>query len=200
MFPLGEYAARRAALAARMPPNSMAIVLAYKQRKMGHDIPYVFRQQPDFLYLTGFNHPSAVAMIEKSKTNATKFSMFAPYDPKTAFDEGTPSSPAQLQEIFGADNGYARVELQDFLRETVPSKDHVLLPDMDDSSADALRELRSNPAVKGLPSSVSGTSTQLVHQLRLVKSRAEIEAMRRACSASALGFKDVCHLVLFTCC
>jgi hypothetical protein len=48
-----EFAARRRALARAMPPASVAIIPAARQQFVTGVIPYPYRQDADFMYLTG---------------------------------------------------------------------------------------------------------------------------------------------------
>tara|TARA_B110000503_G_C7169303_1_gene423520 strand:- start:2936 stop:4564 length:1629 start_codon:yes stop_codon:yes gene_type:complete len=55
--------ARRAALREKMPPNSVAIVFANSVRNRANDVDYVFHQDPNFYYLTGYREPNAVLVL-----------------------------------------------------------------------------------------------------------------------------------------
>ena len=48
-----EYANRRAKLAAKLPPDSIAIVAASDVKYRSGAVFYEFHQDPDFFYLTG---------------------------------------------------------------------------------------------------------------------------------------------------
>jgi len=54
---------RRAILRSKMPKNSIALVFANPIRNRANDVNYVFHQDPDFYYLTGFREPNAVLVI-----------------------------------------------------------------------------------------------------------------------------------------
>jgi Xaa-Pro aminopeptidase len=62
-LPRGEYARRRQRLLAMLEPNSIAIVPAATLAVRSRDTEYPFRQDSDFLYLTGFEEPDAVAVL-----------------------------------------------------------------------------------------------------------------------------------------
>jgi Xaa-Pro aminopeptidase len=74
-----EYAARRSALLALLPPNSAAILPVAPMVYMAGVIPYPYRQSADFLYLTGCQQPGGVALLEKKGGgDAACFAMFMP--------------------------------------------------------------------------------------------------------------------------
>lgn len=54
---------RREILRSKMPKNSVAVVFANPIRNRANDVDYVFHQDPNFYYLTGFREPDAVVVI-----------------------------------------------------------------------------------------------------------------------------------------
>ncbi|MCB0846506.1 MAG: aminopeptidase P N-terminal domain-containing protein [Bacteroidetes bacterium] len=60
---------RREALRNLLPPNSMAVFFANPIRNRANDVDYVYHQNPDFYYLTGFREPEAVLVIFSSPTD-----------------------------------------------------------------------------------------------------------------------------------
>ena len=64
------HAGRREALRNLMPPNSVAMVLAYPTRNFSNDVDYVYHQNPDLYYFTGYKEPNALLLIFKEKQTA----------------------------------------------------------------------------------------------------------------------------------
>ena len=56
---------RRDAFRSMMPANSVAVIFSYPERKFSNDVDYVFHQNPDMYYLTGYKEPNAVVLIFK---------------------------------------------------------------------------------------------------------------------------------------
>ncbi len=54
---------RREALRKKMPKNSVAIFMANPIRNRANDVDYVYHQDPNFYYLTGYREPDAVLLI-----------------------------------------------------------------------------------------------------------------------------------------
>ncbi|TVZ59813.1 Xaa-Pro aminopeptidase [Flavobacteriaceae bacterium MAR_2010_105] len=54
---------RRDALRKDMPQNSVAVFFANAVRNRSNDVDYVYHQDPDFYYLTGYKEPNAVLII-----------------------------------------------------------------------------------------------------------------------------------------
>ncbi|RZK50268.1 MAG: M24 family metallopeptidase [Pedobacter sp.] len=59
------HAGRRDALRAIMPANSVAIVFANPLRNFSNDVDFQFHQNPNLYYLTGYNEPDAVLFVFK---------------------------------------------------------------------------------------------------------------------------------------
>jgi Xaa-Pro aminopeptidase len=49
---------------------------AAEEKYCAHDIPYDFRQDSQFLYLTGLDEPEAIAVLKKDNANATSYVLF----------------------------------------------------------------------------------------------------------------------------
>ncbi|MDY7395509.1 aminopeptidase P N-terminal domain-containing protein [Aureibaculum sp. 2210JD6-5] len=54
---------RREALRQKMPPNSVAVFFANPVRNRANDVEYIYHQDPNFYYLTGYKEPHAVLLI-----------------------------------------------------------------------------------------------------------------------------------------
>ena len=54
---------RRQALRAKMPANSVAVFFTNAERNRSNDVDYVYHQNPDFYYLTGYREPNAVLVV-----------------------------------------------------------------------------------------------------------------------------------------
>ena len=84
-----EFCRRRAATFDMMKNKSILILPSAPQKYMSPDIVHRFRQDPDFLYLTGFQEPSCVACLYKENKENQYFYLFVTeYDPKTVTYQG----------------------------------------------------------------------------------------------------------------
>ena len=54
---------RRQAVREMMPPNSVAVLFANAERNRANDVDYIYHQDPDFFYLTGYKEPNSVLVI-----------------------------------------------------------------------------------------------------------------------------------------
>lgn len=65
------HAARRDSLRNRMPGNSVMAVFAFPTRTFSNDVEYVYHQNPDLYYFTGYKEPHAVLLIFKDPQKDT---------------------------------------------------------------------------------------------------------------------------------
>lgn len=61
---------RRTKLREKLPQNSVAVFFANPVRNRANDVDYVYHQDPNFYYLTGYKEPDAVLFIFKDKQTA----------------------------------------------------------------------------------------------------------------------------------
>ena len=54
---------RREVLRSKMPLNSVTVLFANPIRNRANDVDYVFHQDPNFYYLTGYREPNAVLIL-----------------------------------------------------------------------------------------------------------------------------------------
>jgi hypothetical protein len=104
-----EYAERRARLAASLPSNGIAILASADTKYRSGVVTYEFHQEPNFLYLTGFNEPQSVAVIQRHESSSDyTFHLFV--RPKNAKEEqwdGAVSGEQAALDVFNADKVFA---------------------------------------------------------------------------------------------
>lgn len=61
---------RRQKLRESMPANSVAVFFANAIRNRANDVDYIYHQDPNFFYLTGYREPEAVLFVFKDKQTA----------------------------------------------------------------------------------------------------------------------------------
>lgn len=58
---------RRTLVREKMPDNSVAVLFANPVRNRANDVDYIYHQDPNFYYLTGYREPNAVLLIFKDE-------------------------------------------------------------------------------------------------------------------------------------
>ncbi|KAK3699813.1 aminopeptidase [Vermiconidia calcicola] len=182
-----EYHHRRAALARKLPRNSIAVLAASELKFRSGPVFYEFHQEPNFFYLTGFNEPEAVAVIEKGQTDVEyTFHLFVrSKDERAELWDGARSGVQAAQDVFNADEAGDINNVANLLPDVIKSATMVYT-DIgshkksavsrffagSSTKVDAFAKLLQNSTVKSL--------RPLMNEVRLIKSEAELDCMRRA--------------------
>lgn len=182
--PPTELAERRRALQSQLG-EGVALVPGGRSRTRSHDTDYVFRQDSDLWYLTGFEQAEAVAVLSKDR-----FVFFVqPRDPLLETWNGRRPGVEGAVAIFGADEAYPIGELAarlPALIENRPRLYHTFGHDreLDERVIAALADVRSR-ARRGVsaPSEVISPHER-IHEMRLRKSPRELALMRAAAEIS----------------
>lgn len=81
---------RREKLRESMPGNSVAVFFANPVRNRANDVDYVYHQDPDFFYLTGYKEPDAALFLFKEKqtaSNGTQYNEILFVQERNEFEE-----------------------------------------------------------------------------------------------------------------
>jgi intermediate cleaving peptidase 55 len=194
-----EYADRRTRLAAKLPDNGIAIVAASDTIFRSGSVFYEFHQDPDFLYLTGFNEPEALAIISKdaSGTDHTFHLYVREKDAKAEQWEGARSGTQAARDVFNADQVDDISRLKYILPDIVNDAAHIYTDiTQPDTTQSALSRFLYGQSKKRTEfAELIGTRKlvrlrPLLNDLRVVKSPSEIELMRIAGRASGRAHTD----------
>ncbi|MEM9174481.1 MAG: aminopeptidase P N-terminal domain-containing protein [Myxococcota bacterium] len=182
------FADRRSQMLQAMGPDAVAIFVGGRLAVRSADTEFPFRQDSDFWYLTGFDHPDAVAVL--STREGPDFMLFVQARDRdaeiwTGYRPGVEGAVAD----FGADVAHPIDEFPDKLPDLLRGADriyHVLGRDAAiDAKIVALQdEIRRQSRGGVLPANELIDPRLLLHEMRLVKSPAEIEIMQRAADIS----------------
>ncbi|WP_353480616.1 aminopeptidase P N-terminal domain-containing protein, partial [Haliscomenobacter sp.] len=63
LLPADFHKTRREALRKLLPPKGMAVFFANPVRNRANDVEYLYHQDPDFYYLTGYQEPNAMLIL-----------------------------------------------------------------------------------------------------------------------------------------
>ncbi len=182
------FAERRQLLLDSMGPDAVAVFVGGRLAVRSADTEYPFRQDSDFWYLTGFDHPDAVALL--STHDGPAYSLFVqPRDLAaetwTGFRPGVEGAVAD----YGADEAHPRQELLEKLPERLRGARRIYHTLGRDNAIDARiislqDEIRRQSRGGILPANEIVDPRLLVHEMRLFKSEAEIQLMQRAADIS----------------
>jgi Xaa-Pro aminopeptidase len=172
-----------------MDQKAVAIIPSAREATRSNDTNYRFRQDSDFYYLTGFEEPEAIAVIAPSRPE--KFKMFLrPRDPEREIWDGRRAGIEGAKKDFGANEAFPISEFADKLEEILDGASQLYYrlgvhPDLDEL---IIRKIATMRAVNRKPIHPPATiidPATIVHEMRVLKSAAEIELMQRAADIAA---------------
>ncbi len=184
-----EYRQRREQLMEKIG-NGTAIFRSAPTAVMHNDVEYVYRQDSDFFYLTGFNEPEAVAVLAPHHEEHRFVLFVQPKDPEKETWTGYRVGIEGAKEQFGADEVYPIAELDQKLPQYLAKADRIYYHLGRDRAfnetilAHWQRLMATYPKRGTGPIAIEDTSPVL-HPMRQVKSAAELEMMRKATAISA---------------
>ncbi len=193
-----EYRQRREQLMAKIG-NGTAIFGSAPMATMHNDVEYVYRQESDFYYLTGFNEPHAVAVIAPHHEEH-KFILFV--QPKerekeiwTGYRVGVDAAKAK----YGADEAYLISELDEKLPQYLEKGDKIYYhmgrdAQLNNKVITHWQKLLRSYGKRGTGPVAIEDPFLTLHPLRQVKSPAELELMREAARIAALAHERARHL------
>ncbi|SCU82485.1 LANO_0B06414g1_1 [Lachancea nothofagi CBS 11611] len=203
-----EYFNRRVKLATRLPAKSCAIIAGAQVKYASGPVFYAFQQNNDLFYLTGWNEPDSVMILEKPSDNIDDVIFHLVVPPKDAFSEqweGERTGTEGACEIFNADESTDTRQSSVYISKIINRNDHIYFDrpqDKIDSSAEAF--FRSFFSVSHSPASADTITDaiknsgkkyvrklkSIIADMRSIKSPAEIRVMRRAGQISGRAYNQ----------
>ncbi|MDB9511952.1 aminopeptidase P N-terminal domain-containing protein [Kamptonema animale CS-326] len=183
-----EYRQRREQLMAKIGSGT-AVFRSAPMAVMHNDVEYAYRQDSDFLYLTGFNEASAVAVFAPHHEEH-KFVLFVqPKDPEKETWHGYRAGVEGAKEIYGADEAYPINELDEKLPQYLEKAERIyyhLGRDrvFNETLLKHWQRLMATYPKRGTGPTAIEDSNIILHPMRLVKSETELALMRKAADIS----------------
>ncbi|MCU4674322.1 Xaa-Pro aminopeptidase [Catenovulum sp. 2E275] len=189
MIAQSEYLARREAVLAQMSANSLCILFSASEQTRSNDTEYLFRQNSDFFYLTGFNEPQAALVLIKQADNSTQSILFCRAKDKLAeIWNGRRIGPEAAKELFNLSSAYPVGELATQLVELLNGKTAVYWLQgesqlNDETVFSAILAVRQKGKFASAPTQFFDLRC-IIHELRLIKSESELAVMQKAADIS----------------
>lgn len=190
MIKTHEYIRRRQQLMSMVGEGSVVLLRSAPHRIRNSDVYYPYRQDSDFLYLTGFREPEAMLVLLPGEKRGTSILFCRERDPKKEIWDGAMLGTEGAVATLGVDEAYAITEMEKRLPDLLRDRVRVFHDlgrdvDFDHLLIGWLNEFRGKPRrTFHAPEEIVDLG-HLLHEMRLFKSRGELSAMRRAGRISA---------------
>ncbi|XP_076319336.1 xaa-Pro aminopeptidase 3-like [Tachypleus tridentatus] len=175
--------------------NHLIVIPSASKVFMSDKIPYPFRQNTEFLYLTGFQEPDSVLLLQNTPGKDLPEHISTLFVPRknnhVEMWEGPRTGTEGAVELLGVDCAYTMDELEHFLQVYAQSHHNfVLWYDFLNPPLPNVHEL-----VQGFLSSLHHTELEspvsFIQQLRLMKSESEIKLMQHSAEIACESLTEV---------
>ena len=174
--------------------DGIAIIATAPVRQRNRDIDHPFRPDSDFVYLTGFEEPEAVAVLIPGREQGQFIIFCRERNPKMETWDGYRAGLEGAQKIYGADDAFPSNDIDEILPGLMEGREKVYYamgcnPNFDQQVFGWLSQLKKQQrAGVHAPGEIIALD-HLLHEMRLYKSAVEIKSMRRAAEISAEAHK-----------
>ena len=190
--PIGrdEFARRRRQLMKTMGRESIAIVPAAPVHLRNNDVEYAYRQDSNFHYLTGFPEPESVAVLIPGRPQGEYLLFVRDRDPQRETWDGRRAGPSGARRDFGADDAFPIGDIDEILPGLMEGREKIFYTvgvnrEFDQRVVGWVNGLRAQ-AKQGRHAPHEMVALEhVLHEMRLFKSRGEIEQMREAARIAA---------------
>lgn len=192
MIKQSEFAKRRKQFMQKMGASGIAILPSAPSANRNGDYDYPYRQNSDFYYLTGFEEPEAVAILIPKRKDGEFILFNRARDRETEIWEGVRAGQKGACTTFGADESFPFSELEKRLPELLVGRPEIYYSlgvdkIFDKTMLDAVNKVRGKIR-SGYQSPLAFVDPiATIHEMRLIKSPAEIKLMRKAAQISVDG-------------
>jgi Xaa-Pro aminopeptidase len=183
------HAARREQIAARMKAEGGGAMLlpAADEKTRNSDSEYLFRQDSDFAYVTGFDEPTGCALL----FGDGRYVLFVrPKDPEREIWTGRRAGVEGAKAEYGASEAFPVSELDTRLATLLDGAGTVWFrlgadPGWDARLGRTLNDLRLRARTGAAAPQRIADPGLVLHEMRLFKSEAELAALRKAAEITA---------------
>ncbi len=185
-----EFKMRPQQLLTQIGNNSIAVIPAAPEYLRNGDADYRYRQQSDFYYLTGFPEPEAVAVFAPGRKEGEFILFNRERDAAAEIWVGKRAGQDGACSEYGADQSFSIHALDEKVLEILSHYQTIYYPFGCDATFDQrvmgwIKHLRARVrAGVAAPAALKDLS-KITSEMRLIKSVAEIEVMRKVASISA---------------
>jgi len=187
-----EYAKRRRQLMEIAGDESLIIVHAARQKIRNNDVSYPYRQNSDFLYLSGFSEPDAMMVLSPQDKGGQSILFCRERDPQREMWDGLMVGTEGAIEKFGFDEAFPLSEMEKRLPRLLHGCERVYYDlgknlDFDQLLIGWMNDFRAKTRKKFLAPDEIIALDHSLHEMRLFKSRTEITAMRKSARIAAIA-------------
>jgi Xaa-Pro aminopeptidase len=180
-----EFKSRRNKLAKTIGKSGVAIIATADLSTRTNDTYYPFRSNSDFYYFTGFLEPNALMVLAPGRPEGEFILCVRPKDPLMETWEGHMEGLSGVINNYNADQSFDIADIDSILKDLLHGRERVFYSIgehkiYDDKVTEAFKTLRESQRQGGVvPNEIVSVDT-MIHDMRQIKSRKEIQLMKEA--------------------
>ncbi len=184
-----EYRRRRRELMNMMGEQSVAVLAAAPEQTRNRDVLYPYRQDSDFHYLTGFPEPESVMVLVPGRQHGEFILFCRDRDPEREQWDGPRAGQDGACTHYGADDAFPIDDIDEILPGLLEGRDKVYCmvgvhQDFDQALFGWVNQIRARSRAGARAPGEFVSLEHLLHEMRLIKSPAELRLMREAAQVS----------------
>jgi Xaa-Pro aminopeptidase len=189
-----EFARRRRQLMKMMGKGGIMILPAAPEKARNSDVSYHYRPDSDFFYLTGFAEPQAVAVLVPGRPQGDYVLFVRERDPARETWDGRRAGPEGATRDYGASDAFPIDDIDDVLPGLMEHCTRVYYtmgqhPEFDQRVIGWINRLKAQARTGVRPPQEFVALDHLLHDMRLFKSRPELDAMRRSAAIAVAAHR-----------
>jgi Xaa-Pro aminopeptidase len=189
-----EFERRRKQLLKMMGKGGIAILPTATEKRRNGDVDYHYRPDSDFFYLTGFAEPEAVAVLVPGRPQAEYILFVRDRDPTRETWDGKRAGPDGATREYGADDAFPIGDIDDILPGLMEQCQRVyytmgLNPEFDQRVLGWVNGLKAQARAGKHPPQEFIALDHILHDMRLYKSKPELDTMRRSAQIAVAAHK-----------
>lgn len=191
-IPKSEFKRRRTALMSLMTADTLAVIPAATVKSRNRDSDFLFRQDSDFHYLTGFTEPDAVLVLAPGRSHGEVILFCRERHPRSELYDGERLGPDRAAQMLGVDDAFPVADLDDILPGMLEGRERIYFglgdhPEFENRLLGWISTIRARESGGAQPPGELFALKHLLHEQRLTKSAAEIRVMREAAEITCQG-------------
>ncbi|MEN9465151.1 MAG: hypothetical protein RL217_1332 [Pseudomonadota bacterium] len=194
-----EYGKRRKELMSLMAPNSIAIIPCAPATIRNRDVEHPFRQSSDFYYLSGFAEEQACIVLIPGREQGQYVLFCQEKIKEKEIWTGRRVGPEAAPALLNCDDAFPSSDIDDILPGLIEGKDRVyanlgVSKEFDSQLMSWVNHIKAQVRNGSVPPREFSALDPLLHEMRLIKSKAEIALMQEAATISAKAHMRVMAL------
>jgi len=183
------FRARRRRFMEAIAPGATAIMTSAPVATRSGDVEFIYRQDSDFYYLTGFGEPESVAVLSPGHPDGEFVMFLRPRDKERETWTGRRAGVEGAMIEYGADKAYVIDELEKILPRYLEKSERLHYPlglneKMDERVMKLVRWAQAMRPRIGTGPAVICEPREITHEARLHKEPGELDLMRRSMKIS----------------